>query len=289
MIVVSAFLVFLSLLCLGIGVYLRISKPKIFQYLEGKKKIDTKPCFESLWQFSKAGMSADEALKIAALFTSLGIAVGLLFQGVLLGVVLGLLSFIGGPRLYVQTKITKFKNKFDMQFPRALASFSAAAKVMPLKMCFRQVAKEHEYPVNVVFSHIAEAVEMEPRAYTAISGAAKEFDLPVLYDFADSVRALEELGGGEGATQLLDAVAEEARFKQRHRLETKGMFGELVYTMLAACGVPIFFLGLFMLDSGSDYRAAIIEMPWLLLAGFAVLIAGWVIARSLISSASRTI
>jgi|GEM_PF-3881464 len=289
MLATTAVFVFLSLTCLGAGVLSRSTASQVAWYFEGGRKPDTRPFFDSLWSFTRAGMGAEDALKLSALFCALGVGAGLFLQGAAAAVLLGSLAFVGGPRLYMNSRVAGFKKKFEAQLPRALASFSAAARVMPLKACFRQVAKEFQPPVGTVFSYIAGAVEMDPRAYAAVSKAAEEFDLPVLHDFAESVRALEELGGGEGAAQLLDAVAEEARFKQRHRLEVKGMFGELQYTMLAACGVPVFMFALFALDSGSEYRAAIVEMPWLIALGVVVLLVGWGAARSFISSASRTV
>jgi Flp pilus assembly protein TadB len=282
---------FMALLFLGMAIYAFVTRSKVVEMLAGAPESkDTAPFFESLWDFTKAGLAFDDALKIGCLSSALLVACGFILQGVPTAVIGGIIGFVLGPRVYTRIKRKRFQNKFEAQFARAMSAFAAAAQVMPLGLCFRHVAEEFSSPTKEVFSYIQSGIEkLNYQPHDAIQKASRDFELPILADLAEAIRVLDELGGGEHAIELLDAVAEEARFNQRHKLEVKSTFGEIKYSMIAACVVPVFIFFLFLADKGSDFALAVSQYPWLIVCGFVFLVIGWIFASRLIAKASETI
>jgi Flp pilus assembly protein TadB len=284
--------VFCGVLALGAGVFGLATRSRVEEFFRGRavRFADLEPFFDSLWGFARAGMAADEALRLAAAAAAVAVAVGVMLQGAVTAFILGVLAFAVTPRIFVSMKRADFERRFDSQFPQAAAAFSAAARVLPIRLCFGSVVRDFGGPVRTVFSYMQHAVEdlaTPPRK--AIADAADEFGLRVLRDFAGVVSILDEVGGGEHAGDLLDAAAEECRFKQRHRMEVSQMFGELRYTMMAATAVPVITFFIFLADRRGEYYQTVTHMPWLVAIGAAVLAAGWVIAESLVSSAKRVV
>jgi Flp pilus assembly protein TadB len=289
-----AFFIFFAILAVCFGVYGFSTRSKLSEFFASKvaeqRFLDVEPFFNSLWSFARSGVSINDTLKLAAIATAVAVAIGMCVQGAITAAVFGILAFFLAPRVFIKIRQVGFEKKFTAQFPQAVASFSAAARVFPLRLCFGSVAKESKPPVQTVFTYIQDAVEkLGTPPHKAITEAAEEFGLPILLDFADTVRTLDELGGGEHAGDLLDAAAEECRFKQRHQMEVTSMFGELRFTMMAATGVPVVVFLLFLSDRNGDYYQMVMKMPWLILLGAIVLIAGWVISESLVSSAKQMV
>jgi Flp pilus assembly protein TadB len=289
MAVIVAVLTFIAVLCLWFGIKGMRNPRYLFDKLETKKEVDTEPFFESLWEFTQSGLSFDDVLKLALCGAALGVGVGMICQGTAMAIILGIAAFVLVPKIYSRVRKNSFVNRFTDQFARDVMIFSAAAKVMPIGNCAAQVVEEVPEPSKTVFKYIDESVHLGEPLNRAINKAAAEFNLPILNLLGDAVRTLDELGGGERSGELLDSVAEEARFKQNHKRTIKTEFSELKSMMGIATTIPVALFGFFALDSGSAYREAIVNAPWLVGIGVGVLICGWFWVWSLLKSAEKTL
>lgn len=251
-------------------------------------KNDTEPFLEVMWGYQKSGVSLENTFRYATLTTGGCLLVGLFFS-IGIALIFAMAGFVLGPRLIMQYQKYKLVKQFNMQFPRAVASFSAAAKVMPLGKCFEHLANEMPSPSKQVFAYISNAINQTNLDIAhAVRNAAAQYELSELNGFAEALQILSEIGGGEEATALLDAVADETRFKKRHELEVKSIFGELQATMIASTIIPILILLYFASDPNGIHAHIFKTAPCLIAAGFIVLAIGWFISRSLIRSAAKT-
>lgn len=250
---------------------------------------DTESFFEAMWGYQKSGISQEKAFRYATLTTGGCLLVGL-FLSIGIAFIFAIAGFILGPRIIMQYQKYRMIKQFNVQFPRAVTSFSAAAKVMPLGKCFEHIANEMPSPSKEVFAYISNAInQTNLEVASAVRNAAAQYELPGLNGFAEALQILSEIGGGEEATALLDAVADETRFKKRHELEVKSIFGELQATMLASTIIPILMLLYFMSDPNGIHAQVFKTAPWLIVAGLIVLAIGWFMSRSLIRSAAKTL
>lgn len=250
---------------------------------------DTEPFFEVMWGYQKSGITQEKAFRYATLTTGGCLIIGLFFS-IGIAFIFAIAGFILGPRIIMQYQKRRLIKQFNVQFPRAIASFSAAAKVMPLGKCFEHIAEEMPSPSKEVFAYISTAInQTNLNVAHAVRNAADQYELPELNGFAEALQILSEIGGGEEATALLDAVADETRFKKRHELEVKSIFGELQATMIASTIIPVLLLLYFMSDPSGIHAHILKTAPWLIVAGFVVLAVGWFVSRSLIRSATKTL
>jgi len=271
-------------------IFLFITRSRIREKLTiNEAQNDTESFFEAMWGYQKSGVSQEKAFRYATLTTGGCLLIGL-FLSTGIAFLFAIVGFILGPRIIMQYQKYRMIKQFNVQFPRAVTSFSAAAKLMPLGKCFEHIANEMPSPSKEVFAYISNAINQTNLdvAY-AVRNAAAQYELPELNGFAEALQILGEIGGGEEATALLDAVADETRFKKRHELEVKSIFGELQATMLASTIIPVLLLLYFISDSSGIHAHILKTAPWLIVAGFIVLAAGWFVSRSLIRSAAKTL
>lgn len=285
-----AFCIFGLVFSVVYALYLYYARSKISEKLTlDKKTEETEPFLDVLWEYKKAGISTETAIKYGVASTGVGLFIGL-FVSIGVAIICAASGFVLGPRLYLKFQKRRLIKQFDVQFPRAVSSFSAAAKVMPLASCFEYISKEMPSPSKEVFTYISNAIQFTniPVAQ-AVRDASMQFDLPQLIGFAEALQILDEIGGGDEATALLEAVAEETRFKRRHEMEVKSIFGELQATMIASTAIPILMLLYFASDKNGIHAQIFKTAPWLIVCGMVVLAVGWFISRSMINSASKTL
>lgn len=280
--------VFGALICLFYSLYGLRHRSKITEQLT-PNKISTAPFLENLWGYPQSGLTQEEIIKYAVIITAISIALGIFLQGLWLSILLGIAGFTLGPKLLTKYIKRKFVSSFRMNYARAISSFSAAAKVMPVRLCFKHISNESHSSVSRVFGYISTGIEdLDLPPHKAILKAAEEFELNELNALAEVLQILDEIGGGEHAGELLDAVAEEARFQQRHMLDVKSQFGELKMSMLFASAAPIILFLVFYFDKG-DFGRAIDTFSWITPAGIIVLLIGWGISQHLITKAAKVV
>lgn len=278
---------FAAVITLGFAFYGYFNRSLLDELLsEHRGLINPRPLLEWLWGYARAGMEFEQVMGIATASLAVAVALGMLIEGISAALILGVGVFIVSPRLYAALMRRRFCREFELHYPLAVASLAATAEIMNIRSAFRHAASLARPPTDIVFRYIAASLESGTDSpYRAVMDAAREFDLPILEHLGSAVRALDELGGGEEAVQLLEATAEEARFKRNHRMEVKRIFAELQGIMLAATLVPIFMFLVFAADASGEYRAVLMDMPWLFVIGVMVIIFGWVAAKSMIDSA----
>ncbi|MGE5372398.1 MAG: type II secretion system F family protein [Solirubrobacterales bacterium] len=218
-----------------------------------------------------------------------GMLIGAVWKEWLAAFLLGTAGFYLLPIIKQRIEKSLFRRQFRQLFPRAVWAFASAARTTNVADAVGFVAENSEEPVRSVFLYIDTAVKNGLSLSQAFRSGAQNFQLRELEDFAESIRVLTELGGGEQAGELLESSAEEVRFEQRHRLEIKSLFGEMQAMMVAASLVPLLVFGLLALDAGSDYHMVIVRAPGIFVGGIGVLVIGWAAARWIIRSAAQTL
>lgn len=218
----------------------------------------------------------------------IGFAAGYFIQGIELGVALGGLCLLVLPKVARHCRIRRFQEDFSRDYPQAMTSLAAAARVGTLAGSFAQVAVNYPPPVATVFTYIDIAQRSNLPLGEAVQRAADHYHIPVLNDLAETVRSINEFGAGNNAGALLEMAADETRFEDRHRMQVRNMFGEMRAMMRVTTVIPIAVFGILAIDSSSDYRETLIQNPTLFMAGVGILCIGWIVAHLMIGAAEDT-
>jgi tight adherence protein B len=218
--------------------------------------------FESMVEQSGLNWSVNRLLAlVAGVGLGIGIALGLLRQSVLIGVIGGLLSACV-PLVYVQTKQKARRNKLLAQLPDA---FDLMARVIragqTLSQALQAVADEFEPPLAAEFTYCYEQQNMGLSPELALRELARRTGVLEMKIFVLAVLVQQQTGGN--LAELLEKLAGIVRQRFRMRARTRALTaeGRLQAGILIAL-VPALFV--IMLAMNRGYAEVLLDRPLLL-------------------------
>ena len=275
MLILFALLIFGFVALLGIGIITRSNSSPLIDILgRGKheEKVESKIFFlDFLWDTKPQmrGRSIQQGLTASAA----AFVAGLVFAPQA-SIIFAVIAFVIAPRIINMLEENGRKKAFFKNFPQAIAEVAAVARTQTMLDGFKVVAKEHRPPVSDVFGYIAEAVENGARLHAASMDAYKQYQYPGLDRLSDAVRIIEDLGGGEKASEVLLSAADHIRFLERFRGKVDMAVGGIIKEIGMATAIVV---GYFLITSGPGTEGweSVKNHPGVVIVGFAAIGAGW--------------
>jgi len=226
---------------------------------------------DSLW--GTAPPFRKKALRYGAVCGAAGFIAGLIFAPQA-AVIFGAIAFVFSPRVISVLETNKMKRDFFKQFPRAISEMAAVARTKTLLDGFKVVSLEYKPPVSEVFGYIAEAADKGTKIHEAIKEAYNIYQYPGLDKLSDSVRIIDELGGGERSAEVLTSAADHIKFLERFRSKVDSAVGGILKEIFLAVSVVVLY---FFLTSGpqTDGWENVRKHPGVVMIGFTAIVLGW--------------
>jgi Flp pilus assembly protein TadB len=218
----------------------------------------------------------NEACKYAAAGAATGLVLGLA-GGAVVALSLGIVGMVLTPRYIYTFNKEKFKRNFRKGFPRSVNLIVAYSTTGPLAGAFKKASEDLSEPVAGVYRYISDCISSGYSVYAAVKKTGEDYELPELVKFAENIRIVEELGGGEKTREVLESTAEYVRFAERFRLSVEANLSEIKGSAAIANILPlVIFAGLALLVPDSDHRYVLLHDRTLLYFGLGAIGAGWI-------------
>jgi tight adherence protein B len=140
---------------------------------------------------------------------------------------------------------------------------------MPVTAAIRAVGIEAPPPVNLVFAHIADEMQIGISFEDALASAAAQVGLPDFRFFAVSISLQRTTGGNLAVT--LDILADIMRKRRAMRQKGKAVTGEVRMSAYVLAGIPLFVIGALVVVSPDYLKPLIYDRRGNIIIGVAVL------------------
>ncbi len=285
-------LIFLSVLSFGLAILLRYERTPLAEKIKAAKSNisnhlgkDQKAFFlDTLWNI--APVQRERSLKTAVLASVIAFVIGLTLTPEA-SLVFAACSFVLAPRIRNTVEENRQKKLFFKQFPRAVSELAAVARTGTILDGFIAVKEEHPSPVRDVFGYIAESIASGTSPSEAIRDAQQQFNYPGLDKLGNAIRIINELGGGEKASETLTSAADHIRFLERIRGKIDASISGLKLKMLiSTCVIVGYFFLMYGPWTGQWYLVQ--KHPVVVLTGFIALGIGWYLSLNKIQKFKNT-
>jgi tight adherence protein B len=238
------------------------------------------------------GMSASALTLVLTSIGSAGAAWLALKQGMHLAywisATAALVALLGAPRLLLKRQQSGQSVRFMEGFPDAIEMIVRMLRAgMPITAAVRAVGNEAPPPVNVVFTDLADQMEIGIPFEDALAASGERVGLTDFRFFAVAV-ALQRMTGGNLAATL-DILSEIMRKRREMRLQAKATTGEVRMSAMVLGVIPFFIIGGLMLVT-PDYLAPLVsDHRGKIIVGvaLAMMVVGFGIIRQMLLSVTR--
>jgi tight adherence protein B len=185
---------------------------------------------------------------------------------------IGLLSGVALPHLFVGFMIKRRKKKFLANFPDAIDVLVRGLKAgLPASESMRIVGAEMTGPVSQEFTRITDGMKMGGEFDDILWAAAERIDLPEFNFFVITLTIQRETGGNLGET--LENLVDMLRKRRQVKLKVKALSSEAKASAIIIGSLPFALFGiLYVLNP--EYVMTLFthpKGPWLVGIGFASL------------------
>jgi tight adherence protein B len=218
------------------------------------------------------------SLGVYVLFSLLSFGLGVLMTQNLVGLalgpslLLGVLSAVIVPHLFVSFLIKRRKKKFLGNFPDAIDVLVRGLKAgLPAAESMRIVGAEMGGPVSEEFTRITDGLKMGGEFDDVLWSAATRIDLPEFNFFVITLTIQRETGGNLGET--LENLCDMLRKRRQVKLKVKALSSEAKASAIIIGSLPFALFGILYLLN-QEYVMTLFthpKGPWLVGAGFASL------------------
>ncbi|PQA87883.1 type II secretion system F family protein [Hyphococcus luteus] len=205
-----------------------------------------------------------------------------------LGAALGVLAFMIAPRQQLRIVQEKVERQFIEVFPDAVEMIVRMLRAgLPVTTAIRSVAREAAYPVDEVFTGLADQMDIGVAFEDALRKTAESIGLRDFRYFSVAA-SLQRTTGGNLATTL-ESLSETIRKKRAMRLRAKAVTAEVRMTAYILGAMPFFIVGALLLTQ-PDYLAPLVTDPRgniIAAAALVLLVLAFVIIRSMMRTVTR--
>ena len=185
---------------------------------------------------------------------------------------IGLLSGVALPHLFVGFLIKRRKKKFLANFPDAIDVLVRGLKAgLPAAESMRIVAQEMTGPVSQEFTRVTDGLKMGGEFDDVLWAAANRIELPEFNFFVITLTIQRETGGHLGET--LENLCDMLRKRRQVKLKVKALSSEAKASAIIIGSLPFALFGiLFLLNP--EYVMTLFthpKGPWLVGMGFGML------------------
>jgi tight adherence protein B len=182
---------------------------------------------------------------------------------------LALLGFFIVPRLLLIREQRRADRAFMEMFADAIDMVVRMLRAgLPMSSAVRSVGTEAPWPINTVFSMIADQVEIGMAFEDALEVASRRVGLPDFRFFAVAVTLQRATGGNLAAT--LAILSDIIRKRRAIRLKAMAATAEVRISALVLAAVPFFTIGILLLAQPSYVAPLITDPRGNVIAGVAV-------------------
>lgn len=224
-------------------------------------------------RLSKAGIEAP-LQRYAAVCAALGILVVvlLLLAGfpLLLSFMLGVVTGVGLPHVYIGKRIAARIERFTKQFPEGIDLMVRGLKSgLPVNECIANVGQELSAPTGAEFRKITDGMRLGKQLEEVLWETADRLDTADFKFFVISLVVQRETGGNLGET--LGNLSGILRQRQAMKLKIRAMSSEAKASAWIVGVLPFIMLGLIMMLN-YDYGIILFTHPKAIVAGIGGLI-----------------
>jgi tight adherence protein B len=190
-----------------------------------------------------------------------------------------LMMFFQLPRMWLKHEQNGADQKFIAAFPETIDMMIRMLRAgLPVTATIRAIGSEAQPPVNGVFAHIADQMEIGIAFEDALSVAGHDIGLPDFRFFAVSISLQRATGGN--LTSTLTILSDVMRKRRAMRQKGRAVTGEVRMSAYVLGGIPFLVIGAMLIVSPhylqpllSDRRGNVIVgiAAMMMFAGFAAI------------------